>query len=228
VGEVIDIDLVSNSFCIQNLSPSSSLSLIQKTKTAKQRKARQELAPQLSDHDKRPQQVTVSDISLLGNADAWAGVLKHEEIEFLVLVKLFWLNKGNKRELSINALIDPGAETMIFNTNFVEQMIIPWVKRETRLRLERADGSILNRLDTVQVKNVEIYIPDARSGKNKILDLVTKVACLELGCSLILGFDWIIAQCDKLSDTTSYGLALKRALEIKGVTDCSEFSGILE
>jgi len=102
------------------------------------------------------------------------------------------------------------------------------VKRETRLRLESTDGSILKRLDTVQVKNMEICAPDARSGKNKTLDLVTKVVCLEPSCPLILGFDWIIMQCDKLRITNPYGLELKRALEIEEVTDFSEFGKILE
>jgi len=54
VGEVMDIDSVSISSCVRNLSPSSSLSLIQKTKTAKKRKAEEELAPQLSDRKNRP------------------------------------------------------------------------------------------------------------------------------------------------------------------------------
>jgi len=37
--EVMDIDPVSISSCVRNLSPGSSLSLIQKTKIAKKRKA---------------------------------------------------------------------------------------------------------------------------------------------------------------------------------------------
>jgi len=82
-------------------------------------------------------------------------------------------------------LVDTGAEATIFDTDFVEQMMMPWVKRETRLRLESANGSILKRSGTVQVKNIEMCVPDARSGKNKTLDLVTEVACLELGCPLI-------------------------------------------
>ena len=45
MGEVMDIDSVSISSCVRNLSPSSSLSLIQKTKTAQTRKAEKELAP---------------------------------------------------------------------------------------------------------------------------------------------------------------------------------------
>jgi len=81
------IDPVSISSCVQNLSPSSSLSLIQKTKTAKERKAEEELAPQLSDHEKRPQQVSVSDISLVGKVDAQVKVLKCEGLKFLVSVK---------------------------------------------------------------------------------------------------------------------------------------------
>jgi len=71
-------------------------------------------------------------------------------------------------------------------------------------------------------------VPDARSGKNKTLDLVTEVACLEPGCPLILGFDWITVQCNKLRVTTPYGLELKRALEIEEVMDFSEFGEILK
>jgi len=43
--EVMYMDPVSISSCVRNLSPSSSLSLIQKTKTAQTRKAEKELAP---------------------------------------------------------------------------------------------------------------------------------------------------------------------------------------
>jgi len=124
-GEVMNIDPVSISSCVRNLSASSSLSLIQKTKTAKKRKAEEELAPQLSDHKKRLQQVAVSDISLVRNVDAQAKVFKCEGLKFLVAVKLSWLYDGNKRELSINALVDTGAEATIFDTNFVEQMMMP-------------------------------------------------------------------------------------------------------
>jgi len=107
-------------------------------------------------------------------------------------------------------------------------MMMPWMKRETRLRLEIADGSILKRSGTVQVKNVKMCGPDAGSGKNKTLDRITEVACLEPGCPLILGFDWITAQCDKLRVTTSYGLELKTAVEIEEIMDFSEFGEILE
>jgi len=71
-------------------------------------------------------------------------------------------------------------------------------------------------------------VSDSRSGKNKTLDLVTEVACLEPGCLLILGFGCITAQCDKLMVSTAYGLELKRALEIEEVIDFSEFGEILE
>jgi len=54
------------------------------------------------------------------------------------------------------------------------------------------------------------------------------VACLEPGCPIILGFDWITAQYDKLRVTTPYSLELKSALEIEEVTDFSEFGEILE
>ena len=126
----MDIDPFSISSCVRNLSPFSSLSLIQKTKTAKKRKAEEELAPQLSHHKKkkRQQQVVVLDITLVGNADAWAKVSKCEGLKFLVPVKLSWLYEENKRELSINALVDTGVEATIFDTDFVEEMMMPWVK----------------------------------------------------------------------------------------------------
>jgi len=158
--------------------------------------------------------MAMSDISLVEKADVQAKVLKHEGLKFMVPVRLSWLYEANKRQISINALVDTGVEVTIFDTDFVEQMIMPWVKRETRLRLESADGSILKRSGTVQVKNVEMCVPDMRLGKNKTLDLVTEVTCMEPGCLLILGFDCITARCDKLRVTTSYGLELKSALEI--------------
>jgi len=71
-------------------------------------------------------------------------------------------------------------------------------------------------------------MPDARSGKNQTLNLVTEVACLEPGCPLILGFDWIMAQCDKLRVTTPYCLELKRPVQIEEMMDFSEFAEILE
>jgi len=94
--------------------------------------------------------------------------------------------------------------------------------------LESADRFLLKRSGTEQVKQVQLEVPDARSGKQKILDLVTEVACLETGCPLILGFDWITAHCDKLRVTSSYGLELKRALEIQEAMDFSDFDKILE
>ena len=72
------------------------------------------------------------------------------------------------------------------DADFVEQMMMPWVKREKRLRLEGADGSLLKRSGIVRVQNVQIEVPDARSGHDKTLDLVAEVACLEPGCPLIL------------------------------------------
>jgi len=74
--------------------------------------------------------------------------------------------------ITLNALIDTGAEVTILDMDFVEQMIMPWVKRENRLRLESADGSLLKRSGTVQVTQVQLEVLDTRSGKQKIFDLV--------------------------------------------------------
>jgi len=94
--------------------------------------------------------------------------------------------------------------------------------------LESADGSLFKRSRTVQVKQVQLEVPDARSGKQKILDLVTEVGCLEPSCPTILGFDWITSHCDNLRVTSPHGLELKCALEIEGVTNFYEFDEILE
>jgi len=117
-------------------------------------------------------------------------------MKFHIPVKLSSVYGGNTRVITQNALIDSGTKGTILDTDFVEQMMMPWVKKENRLRLESADGSLLKRSGTVQVKQVKLEVPDARSGKLKILDQVTEVACLEPGCPLILAFGWITAHCD--------------------------------
>jgi len=71
-------------------------------------------------------------------------------------------------------------------------------------------------------------VPDARLGHDKTLDLVAKAPCLEPGCPLILGFDWITANCEKLRVTEPYGLELKRVFEIEEMTHFSEFGEILK
>jgi len=106
-------------------------------------------------------------------------------MKFDIPVKLSCVCGGNTRVITVNALSDTGAEVTILDTDFVEQMIMPWFKRGNRLRLESADGSLLKRSGTIQVKQVQLEVPDARSVKQKSLDLVIEVACLEPGCPLI-------------------------------------------
>jgi len=55
-----------------------------------------------------------------------------------------------------------------------------------------------------------------------------KVAYLEPGCRLILGFDWITEHFDKLRFTLICRLKLKRDLEIEEVTDFYKFDEILK
>ena len=84
--------------------------------------------------------------------------------------------------------------------------MMPWVKRDKRQRLEGADGSLLKRSGKVHVQNVQMEVPDARSGHDKTLDLVAEVGCLKPGCLLILGFNWITAHYEKLRVTEPHGL----------------------
>jgi len=229
-GELMDIDQLLISSISRNLSIS------QNTKRVQKRKAEDELATLISAFEKRPRMVAPSDISFARNSvsnfslvgKSSAKVLRPGGMKFRIPVKLSWVYGGNTRVITVNAHIDTAAEVTILDTDFFKQMMIPWVKRENRLRLESANGSLLKMSGTVQVKQVQLKVPDARSGKQKILDLVTEVACLEPGCPLILGFDWITAHCDKLRVTSPYGLELRRALEIEEVTDFSEFDEILE
>jgi len=106
--------------------------------------------------------------------------------------------------------------------------MMPCVKREKRQRLEGTDSSLLKTSGIVGVQNVQMEVVDARSGHDKIFDLVIEVVCLEPGCPLILGFDWITAHCEKLRVTEPCGLDLKHAFEIEEVTDFSAFGEILE
>jgi len=186
-GDYTDIDPVSISSVTRNLSSTViSSSPIYNTKKAQKRKAEDEVAPLISAYEKRPRMVAASDISLARNPvshislhrKSGAKSLKHGGLKFHVPVKLSRDYVGNKRDISINALIDNGAEATIFDADFVEQMMTPWVKSEKRLRLEGADGSLLKRSGIVRVQNVQIEVPDARSGHDKTRDLVTEVACL--------------------------------------------------
>ena len=88
----------------------------------------------------------VSNFSLVGKL--YAKVLRPGGMKFHIPVKLSWVYGGNTRVIIVNTLIDTGAEVMILNTDFVEQMIMPWVKRENRLRLGSAEGSLLKRSGT--------------------------------------------------------------------------------
>jgi len=157
----------------------------------------------------------VSNFSLDGKSSA--KVLGPSVMKFHILVKLSWVYGRNTKVITVNALIDSGTEVTILDIDFVKQIMMPWVRRENILRLESADGSLLKRSGTVQVKRAQLDFPNARSRKQKILDLVTEVACLKPGCPLILEFHWITAHCNKLRVTSSYGLKLKRGLEIEEV-----------
>jgi len=72
-------------------------------------------------------------------------VLSPGGMKFHIPVKLSWVYGRNIRVITVNTLIDTGAEVTILDMDFIEQMMIPWVKRENRLRQERADGSLLKR-----------------------------------------------------------------------------------
>jgi len=119
--------------------------------------------------------VAESDISLPRNpvsnfsfpGKSFAKVLRPRGIKFHIPVRLSWVYGGNTRVITVNALIGTGAEMTILDADFVEQMMMPWVKRENRLRMESADGSLLKRSGTAQVKQVQLEDPDARSGKTK-------------------------------------------------------------
>ena len=100
-------------------------------------------------------------------------------MEFHISVNLFWLYRGNKRDISINALIDTNVEAMIFDTDFMNQMMMPRAKRQKRLRLEAANSSLLPMSSLVHTQNVQIVVPRARLGCDKTLNLLTEVACLD-------------------------------------------------
>ena len=85
------------------------------------------MAPPISAYEKRPRTVEASDISLARNpvshiclhGKSGAKSLNHGGLKFHVPVKLSWDYGGHKRNISINALIDTGAEATIFDADFV-------------------------------------------------------------------------------------------------------------
>jgi len=126
-GEPMDIDLVLIS------SVSRNVSVLQNTKRVQKLKAEEELATLISTYEKRPRTVAASDVSLARNSvsnfslvgKSSAKVLRPDGIKFHIPVKLSWVYSGNTRVITVNALIDPGAEVTILDTDFLEQMIMP-------------------------------------------------------------------------------------------------------
>jgi len=130
--------------------------------------------------------VAASDISLARNpvsnfslvVKSSAKVLRPGGMKFHIPVKYSWVYGGNTRVLTVNALIDTGAEVTLLDTDFVELMMMFGVKSKNRLRLESADGSLFKRSGTVQVKLVQLEVPDARSAKRKSLTWLLRLRTL--------------------------------------------------
>jgi hypothetical protein len=66
---------------------------------------------------------SVSNFSLVGKSSA--KVLRPGGMKFHIPVKLSWVYGGNTRVITVNALIDTGADVTILDTDFVEQMMMP-------------------------------------------------------------------------------------------------------
>jgi hypothetical protein len=210
---------------VNSMSVSFDSVSLQNTKKGKKRKGDEEMATPVIDHKKRSRTETAMDISLARND---VKVLRTTGLRFIVPVRISWMYEGQLKDFSISALVDTGAEATIFDVDFVEQMMLPWVKKETRLRLEGADGSQLKRSGQVQVTSVKLNVLDARSGRSRDTDLETEVAKLDLDVPLILGLDWITTHCDKIRVTQPFGLELKKPCEIEEVMDYTEFAEKLE
>jgi len=154
----MDIDPVLISSISRNFSISQNIKRVQK------RKADDELATLIRALEKRTRTVAashislaripVSNFSLVGKSSV--KVLRPGGMKFHLPVMLSWVYSGNTRVITVNSLIDTGAEVTILDTDFVEQMMMPWVKSQNRLRLESADGSLLKRFGTVQIKQVQL------------------------------------------------------------------------
>jgi len=127
----MDIDSVLISSVSRNLSISQNIKRVQK------RKREGELATLISALEKRPRTVAASDISFTLNpvsnfslvGKSSAKVLRPGGMKFHIPVKLSWVYGRNTGVITVNATIDTGAEVTILDMDFVEQMIIPWVKR---------------------------------------------------------------------------------------------------
>jgi len=114
-------------------SVSRNLSISQNIKRVKKRKAEDGLATLISALEKRPRTVAASDISLARNPVSNFSLVGKSSVKvstpggmkFHIPVKLSWVYGTNTRVITVNALIDTGAEVTILDTDFVEQMMMP-------------------------------------------------------------------------------------------------------
>jgi len=99
----------------------------QNRKRVQKRKAKDELATLISALKNRPRTMAASDILLAGNhvsnffllCKSSAEVLRPGGIKFHIPVKLSWVYGGNTRLITMNAIIDMGAEVKFLYQDFV-------------------------------------------------------------------------------------------------------------
>ena len=166
------------------------------TKILGKRKATEELAtPQAS--NKRPHLEAEKDKDFISFQDSWVGKSENTRVlhSFLLPIIISWNYLGQLKELSFDALVDTGADCSVFDIDFVERQLLPWTRREKPVRIRGIDGSLCKCSGKVQVKGLQIQVPDLRTGQMKKTSLQMEVMTFgdkQLNnFPLILGMDWI-------------------------------------
>jgi len=113
-----------------------------------------------------------------------------------------WNYLGQLKELLFDALVDTGADCSVFDIDFVERQLLPWTRREKPVCIRGINGSLCKRSGKVQVKGLQIQVPDLKTGQMKKTSLQTEVMTFgdkQLNSfPLILGIDWIQANIEKI------------------------------
>ena len=206
------------------------------SKTTKKRKTLGDSTPSQEARQKRLRKEAANEGEEVGKAFKDMAMAWRREIgldnsrSFIIKVAVKFLYEGKWKEITHDALIDTGAECSVYDIGYVEKELLPWKKREHRLRILGADGRRLDKSGIAQVTGLTMKVYDSKGKSLRETDLTTEI--MELndaahGCPLILGWDWLQKNVEKIAIDRP-ALEFYQPVEIQEVHDHSEWEEALE
>ena len=140
------------------------------------RKAIEKLAaPQAS--DKRPHLEAGKDKDFISFQDSWVGKSENTRVLqlFLLPITISWKYLKQLKELLFDTLVDTGVDYSVLDIDFMERQLLPWTRREKSVQIRGINGSLCKYSGKVQVKGLQIRVPNLKTGQIKKTSLQMEV-----------------------------------------------------